>query len=252
MPQLIWDLPTRIFHWALTFSVLFAYALPMVARRGSVLFGIHIVCGVIAGLLLLWRLVWGCIGSKHARFRSLLFSMTEVKGYVMSVVRGTRTHYAGHNPGSALVIWGMFAFLVVVLVSGLLANPGGRTVREIHGITPNILLALVTLHIVGVSLASYRNKENYVASLLSGLKNGRPEEAIPQSHPVAALVMTALVVLGSSYFVGGFDYATGVFSPPGTSISVRLTPPPRARAPRPVEESERSAPEQEGQPRKAM
>jgi cytochrome b len=232
MKQLIWDLPTRFCHWGLTVAIVLAFALPQVARRGSVLFGLHIVCGVVAGLLLAWRLVWGFTGSRHARFRALRFGPGQVWSYLRSAAQGRGTYYPGHNPGSALAIWAMFALTVLTLVSGVLANSSVRLWRGIHELAPNLLLAVVVLHVAGVTVATLRHKENYLAAMFSGLKTGPPDEAIPHSHPLAAAVMTAWVVLGSFYFIAGFNLTTGVFSPPGTGISVRLTESERRRPPR--------------------
>jgi hypothetical protein len=126
----------------------------------------------------------------------------------------------------------MFALTAVTLVSGLLANSSVRLWRAIHEVAPNLLLAVVVLHVAGVTVATLRHKENYLAAMFSGLKTGPPDEAIPHSHPLAAAVLTAWVVLGSVYFIAGFNLATGVFAPPGTSISVRLREAERRRPPR--------------------
>lgn len=222
MKQLIWDLPTRVFHWALMSSILTAYAFAQLASKGSVIFGFHVACGVIAGLLLVWRVAWGFLGSKHAVFRSLAFGPSETKEYFLCVVRGKGNYYAGHNPGSAMAIWMMFVLIVVTLVSGVLAGLGGAIGEELHELAPNLLLAVVLFHVAGVLLATVMHRENYIGSMFTGRKTARPEEAISHSHPMAALVMVAWVAGGLSYFAGGFDFKGGTFSPPGTSISVPL------------------------------
>jgi len=236
MKRLIWDLPTRVSHWALAAAVLLAYFIPPRVASGSMLSGLHVVCGVTAALLLVSKLLWGLVGTKHARFRSLLFTPAEVTRYVASAVRGQGPYFAGHNPASALVICVAFVLLASTVASGLLMNSGGRVWEPVHEVAPNLLIALVAIHIVGVLLATFRHKENYVASMFSGMKTAGPEDAIPRSHPAAAVVMAASVVLAASYFAGGFQPATGVFSPPGTSISVQLTEPARERRPRQMRE----------------
>lgn len=222
MKQLIWDLPTRVTHWALAFTILLAYTLAQLAPEGSTLFGLHILCGVIAGLLLVWRLIWGFLGSRHVTFRSLVFSPFEVRDYFLAVLHGKERYYAGHNPGSAVAIWTMFLLVFMTLVSGGLIGFGGEVSKELHEVVPNLLLAVVLLHVTGVLLATLMHRENYIASMFTGRKTAQPDEAISHSHRKAALVMGAWLAVGLAYFAGGFDVKSGVFSPPGTSIRVLL------------------------------
>jgi cytochrome b len=233
MKQLVWDLPTRLFHWALTLAILLAYAFSFTRPPSSLLFSLHVVLGVVAALLLAWRLVWGFVGSKHARWGALAVSPREIVNYLLSVVRRRGTYYAGHNPGSAAASWAMFVLIVLTIVSGVLMNAPNRTWRQVHELAPNLLLVILAFHIVGTTLATLMHKENYIKAMFTGLKRAQPEQAIAHAHSGAAIVMTAWVVLGTLYFVGGFDRTTGVFTPPGTTLALQVSERPRARRPRP-------------------
>jgi cytochrome b len=248
MPQLVWDLPVRLCHWVLTLSIFSAYLLPQFGRPGSVPFGWHVIFGIVAGLTLVWRLAWGFVGSKHARFGALRFRPAAVAGYFRLALKGESTPYTGHNPGSAVAIWVMFGLIALTVVSGLFADSGVRVWRQVHEAVPNVLMAVVAVHVIGTILATLRNRENYVAAMFSGFKKGEPADAIAHTHRVAAAIMTVWVALGAAYFTSGFQFSTGTFTPPGTSVSIRLAGPrrPRPRIPGqqppapPVGEAQRS------------
>lgn len=222
MKQLIWDLPTRIAHWVLALAIFLAYAFAQLAPERSAVFYGHMLLGLLAGLLLAWRVVWGLMGSKHARFASLLFRPGELWGYFLSVARGKGTYYAGHNPGSALAIWAIFVLTIVTVGSGLGLGFSGEAFEEIHEIAPNLLLAIVAMHVAGVLVATLMHKENYLFSMFSGRKTGQPNDAIAHSHPLAALILVLGLAAASCYLVGGFDFSSGSFRAPGTSISLHF------------------------------
>lgn len=222
MKQLIWDLPTRLFHWGFAVSIVLAYALVQVSHEGTVAFYSHIVLGLIAGLLMGWRAVWAIMGSKHARFPSLLFRPGDVKDYFLSIVRGRGKYYAGHNPGSALAIWAMYLLSVATIASGLALGRAGESFKEVHEIAPNLLLAVAGLHILGVALATIMHKENYLVSMFSGRKTGNPDEAILHAHPLAALCLVVWIAAGACYLISGFDFAKGTFHAPGTNVNFQF------------------------------
>ena len=199
MKQLVWDLPTRVFHWALTLAILSAYTFAHLGRGTSLIFSLHVVMGMVAGFLLVWRFVWGFAGSRHARWSALAFHPREIKDYFLSVLRRKGTYYTGHNPGSAVVIWIMFALIVLTLVSGVGMNFAGRnrTWRQVHEFAPSLLILFVVFHVVGTALATRMHREDYIIAMFSGLKRGQPEEAIAHAHPVAAVVMAAWVAFGT-------------------------------------------------------
>ena len=74
MPRvLIWDLPTRIFHWLLTIGFFAAAAISLAADDDSSLFSAHMILGIVLGVMVMLRIVWGFVGTQHARFTSFLF-----------------------------------------------------------------------------------------------------------------------------------------------------------------------------------
>ena len=106
---LVWDLPTRIFHWALVIAVVVSYVTG--GEEGS-WFVVHTVSGYVVALLLLFRLIWGFWGSAHSRFSDFIYSLGSVGAYVGRLVRLEPPKYVGHNP---LGGW-MVVLLLVVLI----------------------------------------------------------------------------------------------------------------------------------------
>ncbi|MCB1316061.1 MAG: cytochrome b/b6 domain-containing protein, partial [Leptospiraceae bacterium] len=182
MKQLIWDLPTRIFHWALAVCVLAAYGIAQLVSHHSPWFYAHIFFGIMAGWLVFWRVIWGFTGSRYARWGALYFRPGETIAYFRSIIQGNGRYYAGHNPGSALAIIGMLVLIVGTVASGLLIGiTGNEAFEELHEILPNLLLIVIGLHIVGVLLATYMHKEAYTLSMFNGRKSGGEVERISSS-----------------------------------------------------------------------
>lgn len=215
--QLIWDLPTRIFHWLLAIFIICAYAC---AKFPPPLFYWHAVFGVGSGLLIVWRIVWGFVGSRHARFPALFFSFGEVRDYFLSVFSGKGRYYAGHNPGSTLVIWLMILLSSVSIGTGIAA--GNEAFEDLHKVAANLLVFVILAHVAGVLLASSMHQENYSWSMITGKKRADAAESITNARPLAAIVMLAFVLGGMVYVVAGLDFSSGLFRAPGTKFSFQI------------------------------
>src|SRR5512139_2829983 len=97
---LVWDLPTRVFHWLLALSFAGAYVTAESERWRLV----HVTLGYTLGGLLVFRLLWGLMGTRHARFASFVRGPAAVLRYLRSLVSGHPEYYTGHNPAGALAI----------------------------------------------------------------------------------------------------------------------------------------------------
>ncbi len=224
MKLLIWDIPTRLFHWLLATSVILALVLAEFAEKETPLFYLHVVFGVLAGLLIVWRIVWGLIGSHHAKWGQLFFTPTSVVNYFREVASGRGAYYAGHNPGSSLVIIGMLGFIALTVVTGIF-NAQNELFEELHESLPFVVLALVGVHVTGVLLATNMHKENYALAMFTGYKKAEKSEAIVHGHPFAAIIMLVLVLGTWYYFIKGFDRNTALFSAPGTNFKFQIGEP---------------------------
>lgn len=176
---LVWDLPVRLFHWALVALVGAAW---IAAETGFMTIHSWIGYGVLG--LVLFRVLWGLVGSEHARFSRFLASPAAAWAYLKAMPRRAAPHYDGHNPAGA---WMVIALLLVLLVqagSGLFAADDvlfegpfaslvGATwsewLTDIHEANFNILIALVVVHVAAVGLHELYG-ERLVKAMLDGRK----------------------------------------------------------------------------------
>ncbi len=116
----VWDIFVRTFHWALVGSTIGLYL------SGEDFKGVHIRLGYFVTCLVLSRVIWGFIGTKHARFTDFLYRPGKIYQYLKSLIGGNPTHYIGHNPAGGLMIIVMLLSLLVTAFTGLktLANEG--------------------------------------------------------------------------------------------------------------------------------
>lgn len=109
----VWDPLLRVFHWTLVLAFFTAYL------SGDEENTLHIWSGYLVGGLLGFRLLWGLIGGRHARFTDFVTGPRKVLHYLSSLLRGRPAHYIGHNPAGGWMVILMLATLAVVTVSGL-------------------------------------------------------------------------------------------------------------------------------------
>lgn len=188
---LVWDLPTRLFHWSLALSFAVAYLTGENERWA----GLHFTAGYTLLGLIGFRLIWGLIGSRYARFAQFVPGFATLRGYVSDLARGRPARQVGHNPLGALAI---LALLLLGLASGISGwmldvSTGGEWLEELHESVTALMLALVIAHMAGVLIVSRLYKENLVRAMLTGMKQGEAAQAITGSRPVvAALLLAAL------------------------------------------------------------
>ncbi|MBL8744230.1 MAG: cytochrome b/b6 domain-containing protein [Myxococcales bacterium] len=219
---LVWDLPTRLFHWLLAASVLGAFAIGKLVDDDQPTFAVHMLLGATAAFLVVLRIVWGLVGSRHARFASFAFGPRAILSYFRGLFTKDANHYVGHNPGSSVAIFAMLALTVGTAATGVLMSSSGEAVEELHELFANALIFVAVAHVAGVLLHTLRHRENLTSSMIVGKKLGKETDAIPSSHPLAALLLVALT---TSWVVGlarGYDAGTGTVRVPllGATVTV--------------------------------
>ena len=189
---LVWDVPTRVFHWLLAVSFAGAFLTAESERYRE----IHVTLGYTLLGLIAFRLVWGFLGSRYARFRSFLFRPVEIIAYVTSLAKARPAHYAGHNPAGSVSVFLLLALGMLAGASGVLAfqDFGGDVLEELHEMTAYAMLAVVALHVAGVVLSSVMHRENLVGSMITGLKSGLPNQGIRRAHAWLGIMIVAVVV----------------------------------------------------------
>lgn len=218
---LVWDLPTRLFHWLLAGSFIAAFTIAILMDDDSPTFMVHMLLGAVMSLMIVLRIVWGFVGSRYARFGSFVFGPRDVLAYLKGTISGHGKRYIGHNPGSSVAIWAMLVLTLGLGVSGALMSTS-ELLEEVHEILAYALLAVVITHVLGVLWHTLQHRENIVASMVSGYKEGEPTSAIPSIHPVVAAVFLVLTAGWAGLLVNGYDSATRTVTLPVIGATVQL------------------------------
>lgn len=221
---LVWDLPTRLFHWLL---VLCVFGSVVTGQIGGNLIDWHGCLGLAIVALVAFRLVWGLVGSTYARFAQFFPTPGRLRDYLAGRWRG-----AGHNPLGAFSVFGLLALLLVQVGSGLFANDDiafngylydlvGKDLSDRltgwHKLSANVLIALVILHVGAIVFYAHVKKDNLVKPMVSGWKEGEGESA--RGGGVVRFIAAALVAAAAAYG------ASGAWMPPPPP------PPPAAETP---------------------
>ncbi|KGF68065.1 cytochrome B561 [Hoeflea sp. BAL378] len=164
----VWDPLVRIFHWSL--AGLFAFAF----LTGDEWQQPHELAGyVIAGLIAV-RLLWGFVGSRHARFADFLYGPSTVAGFLADTLRMKARRYLGHNPAGGLMVIALLLAISAISLTGWMmtldAYWGMEWVEELHEATAYAALGLIGLHLGGVILASLEHGENLARAMITGSK----------------------------------------------------------------------------------
>jgi len=205
---LIWDLPTRLFHWLLSGGFIAAAFISLLLGEHSTLFPYHAIIGLTIALMVCLRLVWGIAGTRYAKFGTFIFGPGALIEYMKGTVVGGGKRYIGHNPGSALAIFALLALVLAMAVTGIMMGQGNESVEELHEILAWITVGVVVVHVLGVALHTVRHRENITLSMIHGKKQAQPTDAIASAKPVVAAVF--LIIAGAFAFglVRNFNPAT--------------------------------------------
>jgi cytochrome b len=188
---LVWDWPVRLGHWLLVG----AFALAWLTSESEELRLVHAFAGGTVVGVVLFRLVWGVLGTQHARFASFLRGPGAVLGYLGGLLRRAAPHATGHNAAGGWAVVGLLALGLLAGASGWLVyeDIGGEWLGELHEGLAATMLTIAVLHVAGVAASSLAHRENLVRAMITGWKRGRPEDAIAGAKPLAAIAMLGWV-----------------------------------------------------------
>lgn len=186
---LVWDAPVRVMHWLLVASFAGAW-LTAESEHWRL---VHVTLGYTMAALVALRIVWGFVGTRHARFADFVRGPAAAWRYVVALLNGRPEHHAGHNPAGALAIVALLAGIGVTAASGWATYDelGGHWLEELHEGAANFLLVLVGVHLAGVVVGSLAHRENLVAAMFTGRKHAPPQEAIRSAWRSVAVLMLA-------------------------------------------------------------
>ena len=209
---LVWDLPLRIFHWLLAASFVGAFLTAESERWRDV----HVMLGYTMLALVAFRVVWGFIGTRHARFSGFTYGPSRVLAYLRSLTTRAPAHYTGHNPAGSWAIYALLACTFAAGATGLAVynDTGGKWLEHLHEFVANTMLAIVAVHVMGVIGGSLLHRENLMRSMITGYKTGPAADAIGTPRRIVAALLLAVVV----------GIWTGVLPTPGLESVSAMTP----------------------------
>lgn len=208
---LVWDLPVRVMHWSLVLAVAGAWATQELEGDW---FKYHVWCGYVVLCVAATRVVWGFVGTRHARFTAFVRGPRAVLGYARGLLKNQATPHAGHNPLGALMVLALLAMLLAQAATGLFANDqimstgplfgyvDGATsdrLTTIHKQLFDLLLVAIFLHVVAALVYLFVKHDNLILPMITGRKPAGqvpPTERISTSRTwLAALVLGALAAM---------------------------------------------------------
>lgn len=188
---LVWDWPVRLGHWLMVGGFILAW----LTSESETWRLVHVVSGSVVIAVALFRLPWGFIGSRYARFVDFVRGPNSVADYLRSLIRLEPDHHTGHNPAGGWAIVLLLAFGIATGVVGwaMYNELGGEWLEELHEGLAATMLTVVFVHLAGVISGSLLHGENLVRAMITGHKQGSPEEAIPSARPLAAIFLLVWV-----------------------------------------------------------
>lgn len=211
---LVWDLPTRLFHWLLVLGLIGSWLTAEVYR--DVDFGWHKLIGSTILGLLLFRLLWGFLGGRHSRFASFVPGPRAVFAYLRVFARRDAPRHAGHNPLGALSVLALLASLLAQVASGLViddgilaAGPLAKLVDgelralagSVHEINFNVLLALIALHLLAIVYYTVWRRQNLAGAMVTGRAAGLPDSAAGTAPPLWRFLLAAGLATGLTFAI---------------------------------------------------
>jgi cytochrome b len=216
----VWPISTRIIHWMLAFSFTTAF----ITSNFEEMLHNHVALGFIFGIMILYRIIWGFIGPKYARFSTFKLNLSQLKFYFIEKIQDRwRAIPAGHNPASSwFTIWAMIMGSIIVTsgmllygvqeAKGILSFLNTRYYNQmdilmiIHQIASYIFLFWVFLHISGVMIEQFYHKTNMVFAMITGFKRAKGDDTEVSKKLNFFAYSIILIAIGTYTFITSSNY----------------------------------------------
>jgi cytochrome b len=203
--RLVWDLPVRVSHWLLALCVPLAW---LTRELGSEYFRWHRYVGYTVTVLVAFRLIWGCAGTRHARLAAFVRGPRAVTAYLRDFVRGVHSRHVGHNPAGGWMVLALLGLLALQVATGLFANDQILNVGPFYGwVSPELsdrlarlhrrsfdwLLIAIGLHVLAVLVYRVHARRDLLRPMFSGRK---PVGEVPAGESIAdSKIRRALMIV---------------------------------------------------------
>jgi len=207
--HLIWDLPLRVFHWLFVLTIAGAWY----TSEHSDFIDYHMMLGYFALGLLVFRISWGLVGPKHARFSQFLPSPNTLIEYLQSIKHKKKFHSPGHNPLGSFMVVLMIVLITLQAVSGLfinddifssgpyygsIASSTEKVMKFLHHNVFDFMIISIALHLLAIAYYWLIKKENLILPMITGKKNAdvvNEGDAIVSSRiPLAIVIVIASIL----------------------------------------------------------
>lgn len=212
----VWDLPVRLFHWSLVILFIAAY---VTNALGTNYFTYHLWSGYAIIVLVSFRILWGLVGTYHARFFNFVRNPLVTTKYALSVLRKKDKHYAGHNPLGAVMVIVLLLTILTQAVTGLFSNDEIFNLGPLYGYISDELslqltslhrqlfywiLGAVVLHILAVFAHVFFKRENIIKAMFSGEKTAIDfidKKSIKSSRIWLAIIIVLALSLALAWII---------------------------------------------------
>lgn len=213
-PPLIWDLPLRVFHWSLAIAV--GVCLYTGLDGGFYIMDWHMLSGYVVLGLIFFRLAWGIVGPRHARFTSFLRGPRAIWGWLRGAARLQPPLIIGHNPAAGWFILLLLAALLLQAVTGLFASDDIFTSGPLRSLAPEayqrlanrihrqgewVIGSLVAIHIAAILLHRFAFRERLIAPMITGRRKDAPASAGISSHRLLTGLVLAAGATGLTWYI---------------------------------------------------
>lgn len=204
--KLIWDIPTRLFHWAIVIALCYSwYSMEIEEDLDH-----HFLSGFIALGLIVFRLIWGLIGSRYSRFSSIVYRPSEIVAYAKTFFSRDGGKYAGHNPMGGLSVLVLLLLILIQAGTGMFADDEyyyfapfnkfvsagtASVITQFHGTNAKFILGFALLHIVAIIFYRLYKREKLAMAIITGSKPDKHDrfESIPGSRLPIAFILAIFV-----------------------------------------------------------
>jgi cytochrome b len=205
--KLVWDIPVRLFHWLL---VLCLFGQWLTAEVLEDAMDIHFNIGYFTLGLIIFRLIWGFVGTKYAKFSSFIAGPNSMLAYLKSVISKQHTLSVGHNSVGGLILPAVIILVGLQAISGLFTSDDivysgpyydsantdlQKYMQWLHHNIFDILLAIIGLHLVAIGWYLVFLKHNLIGPMLNGKKVVSQQQGIEHSQLIKAILIMCLVAI---------------------------------------------------------
>lgn len=213
----VWDLPVRLFHWLLVLLVAGAF---VTGLKGGNLIDWHGYIGIGIIGLVVFRIIWGFVGSTYARFGNFLPCPKKIIAYLQG-----RWHGVGHNPLGSLSVYALLGLMIFQTVTGLFANDDiafegplyvlvskstSDWMTTLHRYGMWLIVFMVSFHVLAILFYAIIKRHDLVLPMFTGVDKTTDPEAQPRKGGgIVAFVIAVIVAAGITWAAAG-----GLVSPP--------------------------------------